>query len=72
MARIMRSSSGFIFWAKRAPYCAPITEPSSSSPASTMSTDRVVVAWTRVVAAVTNRIWSSEVPTTTCADMPSR
>ena len=37
-----------------------------------MSTERVVVAWTMVVTAVTNRIWSSEVPTTTCADMPSR
>ena len=72
MARIMRSNSGFIFCAKRAPNCAPITEPSSSSPARTISTELVVVAWTNVVAAVTNRICSSEVPTTTWADMPSR
>ena len=37
-----------------------------------MSTDLVVVAWIIVVAAVTNRIWNSDVPTTTWADMPSR
>jgi len=72
MASTMRSNSGLIRCARRAPYCAPITEPSSKRPASTISTERVVVAWTRVVTAVTNNIWSSDVPTTTTADMPSR
>ena len=33
---------------------------------------QVVVAWTKVVAPVTTRIWRSEVPTTTWADMPSK
>ena len=71
-ASIRRRYSGLSFIAKRLPICAPIAEPTSSSSASTMSTARVVTAWIIVVAAVTNRIWNRLVPTTTCADMPSR
>ena len=43
-----------------------------SSAASTTSTALVVVAWTIVAVAVTNSVWNSEVPTTTCVPIPSR
>src|SRR3546814_10835220 len=49
-----------------------MTLPSSSRPASTISTAPVVNAWTIVAAIVTNRIWNSDVPTTTCVPMPRR
>src|SRR3546814_11128152 len=63
-ASAMRRYSGFTRWAKRAPICAPVTLPSNSSPASTISTAPVDNAWTIVAAIVTNNIWNSEVPTT--------
>ena len=56
IASAKRSKSGFIRVARTAPYCAPTTPPISSRPASTMSTERVVSAWTIVVPALTARI----------------
>ena len=46
------------------------TEPSRSRPARTISTALVVSECIIVAAMVTNRIWNSEVPTTTLALMP--
>ena len=71
-ARAKRSRSGFIRVVSRAPYWAPTTPPTSSSPASTMSTDWVVTAWTTVVTALTARIITRLVPMTTRAAMPRR
>ena len=69
-ARARRRYSGRAFCANSAPICAPETEPISSSTASTISTALVVSACIIVVAMVTNRIWNSDVPTTTLALMP--
>ena len=67
-----RSFSAGSFWAALAPNWAPITPPMSSSTASTISTDLVFTACSKVVAAVTATICISEVPITTPACMPSR
>ena len=72
IASASRIRSGLIRTVRIAPYWAPITPPMRSSPASTMSTDRVVSEWTMVVAALTARIITRLVPITTRAGMPSR
>ena len=72
IASARRRCSGLNLVANRAPTCAPVTDPTSSRAASTMSTAFVVVAWTIVADAVTNRVWNSDVPTTALVAMPSR
>ena len=71
-ASASRIRSGLIRSVSSAPYCAPMTPPTSSKPASTTSTARVVNAWTIVVAALTDRIITRLVPMTTRAGIPSR